>query len=212
LKSGEAPTTIKCDHSNNIYKNNEYFGIVNRRWVNNNLILATLCIGTPSYAASNTQESIRTAASKIPGYGAPDVFYPLCFRGKWVETRANAVKNETVQFPIRFIEKGDDKIILDRAYTTLSYFQNDKTGDRVNNIEWDSSNPNVQTINFVNGSIKEIKVTKRSFDMDTSSQIFFVSEYQRVTKMSPKSQMVPIISANVSTPPECAEKTITLSI
>jgi hypothetical protein len=69
----------------------------------------------------------------------------------------------------------------------------------IRNVSWSPSNPNVLTTNYINGSSKEVKVTKRAAELDVTNGIISSSEYRRVTTVSGSSgggMGIPSISAS----------------
>ena len=54
----------------------------------------------------------------------------------------------------------------------------------VQKLDWTPTNPNVLSISYSDGSSKEIKVTKRSSDVDTKGDGVFSSEFRRITDVS----------------------------
>merc|ERR1712151_122851 len=147
-----------------------------------------------SLAAAPSTESIRKAASNIPGYGVPDVYYPSFFLGKWVAIRSSispststTPNNDNVdiaKYPIRFLSNEDNLIISDRGYNLKSQLQNDNKGSQgtINTVQWESSNPNVITVQYANGSFLENKVTKR-FVEDNTPDYFLSSEFLRISQI-----------------------------
>lgn len=125
---------------------------------------------SPALGADGTVESIRKAASKIPGYGQPDVYYPEKFRGRWKLRRevVNVTPGATEYLlnqlkesqEIRFIEYGDH-VVQDKTFPGGS--------------SWTPENPN-----FVEDKLSLSQVTKRSFE-EPSPNTFGSSEYSRVT-------------------------------
>ena len=169
-----------------------------RKILNQCIISAISTLATPTKSmATVSTESIRKAASNIPGYGVADVHYPDYFLGKWLATRSTISSNQavdTVLYPVRFLSNEDNLIIADRGYNLKSQLQNDKNqkSNTINAVQWESSNPNVLTVQYANGSFLENKVTKRLVE-DKSPDYFLSSEFYRVSQI-PMSGM-PAISA-----------------
>jgi hypothetical protein len=51
----------------------------------------------------------------------------------------------------------------------------------IQTLDWTPTNPNVLSISYADGSSKELKVTKRSSDIDANGDGVFSSEFKRVT-------------------------------
>ncbi len=126
----------------------------------------------------------------------------------------------TIFYDVRFItvdgDEGDnvDKVIADRQFNEDSYYsalrsaivekantlQQDNGSSIappfVRAISWSPSNPNVLTSNYNDGSSKEVKVTKRSTELDTVNGIISSSEYRRITTVASGTLGVPSISAS----------------
>jgi len=195
----------------------------NRRQV----ILSTMCktvslltlLPNNSNAAQTANEAIRKSASKLPGYGPPDIYFPPSLLGRWRVTRTILSDDDDpllsrLSFPlnlvydIRFIpvdgesEDNPTAVVQDRKFNEESYYNakrlkiesfgldKDKGQGELYNIpqirttDWNASNPNVLTISYVDGSNLEIKVTKRSAELDQKEGTIFGSEYRRVTTTS----------------------------
>jgi len=147
-------------------------------------------------AAQTQTEAIRNAASKLPGYGSPDIFYPSSFVGKWKTTRVISVSDDpilsqfslplTVEYTMRFVSVDGDnngqdaqRIVADRQYNEMSYYNAIRSivesGERqsrlpsIRNVQWSAFNPNVCTTYYDDGSSKEVKVTKRATEITRSN-------------------------------------------
>ncbi|EKX48299.1 hypothetical protein GUITHDRAFT_105906 [Guillardia theta CCMP2712] len=144
-------------------------------------------------------ENVRKAASKIPGFGPKDVFYPDSFRGKWnVERTITGVellaaiedqdlykkvlsrKDKVEQYTTRYIPK-EDGTIADREYNTrqLLAAEDEKGMD----VQWSASNPNVLTVSYPDGRIEERKVTKRSSSMGGDGSTAEFTEFVRIAQL-----------------------------
>ena len=148
----------------------------------------------PSNAASMVEgnpsaEMIRKNASKIPGYGPPDILYPNYFIGKWKMTRiivpanSNPEQQIMLEYPVRFLQRGsnmvkdensnipsndgDSNIIADRSFNEMSLQK--ALNRKVSSTSWDPTNPNVLKTIYADGSSREIKVTKRSFSYEPTN-------------------------------------------
>ena len=182
-----------------------------RRKILNHCVISAFSMIAPanSLAAAPSTESIRKAASNIPGYGVPDVYYPPFFLGKWVATRStissstnNNSSNDNVdiaKYPMRFLSNEDNLIISDRGYNLKSELQNDNKSSQgtINAVQWESSNPNVITVQYANGSFLENKVTKR-FVEDNTPDYFLSSEFLRISQI-PTNGMPTIAAERVLT-------------
>jgi len=141
-------------------------------------------------------EFIRKKASNIPGYGPPDVLYPSYFVGKWKVTRTiiptDASTGEsqprTIEYPVRYLMQSDNNVVADRGYNELS-LQNVLSSIKPSSSNWEATNPNVLQLTFVDGSSREIKVTKRAFSKEKDENGvelgLFSSEYRRITDVLP---------------------------
>jgi hypothetical protein len=108
-----------------------------------------------------------------------------------------------LNYPIRFIQSiQDDAVVADRGFNQASLersirlisgsYTTTSTGSRsedvsgmldpIRSYKWSESNPNDIFLEFFNGSRKYIKITKRSYDYDSTTNIVSSSEYQRVTQ------------------------------
>eukprot|EP00804_Cyclotella_cryptica_P028143 CCRYP_010998-RA/>CCRYP_010998-RA protein AED:0.03 eAED:0.03 QI:186/1/1/1/1/1/2/66/684 len=55
----------------------------------------------------------------------------------------------------------------------------------IQTLDWTPTNPNVLLVSYADGSSKEIKVTKRSSDVDSNGDGVFSSEFKRITAVPP---------------------------
>ena len=69
---------------------------------------------------------------------------------------------------------------LNRLYSTTK-----PTLPSIQSATWTSTNPNVLSLSYANGSMKEIKVTKRSLDVSDDGKSIFSSEFRRITYIPP---------------------------
>ena len=69
---------------------------------------------------------------------------------------------------------------LNRLYSTAK-----PTLSSIQSATWTSTNPNVLSLSYANGSSKEIKVTKRSLDVSDDGKTIFSSEFRRITYAPP---------------------------
>ncbi|KAG8468264.1 hypothetical protein KFE25_013347 [Diacronema lutheri] len=154
--------------------------------------------------AADGLEVIRRGAAAIPGYGAPDLYYPAPFRGRWeVERRVYDVQapdalrapglaavadearrisgNEPARYAARFVER-DGHVIADRAFNAEALAAAGRArgaaGPDRPLAEWAASNPNVLTLRD-GARLLEFKVTRRASEAPTAST-FGTSEYERV--------------------------------
>ena len=74
-----------------------------------------------------------------------------------------------------------DRTFNERSYHATFSSSAPKTLPPVQSLDWTPSNPNVLSISYVDGSSKEIKVTKRSSDVAKDGSSVFSSEFRRVT-------------------------------
>jgi hypothetical protein len=174
---------------------------------------------SPAALAETPIESIRKAASVLPGYGPPDLIYPPCFAGRWRVTRSIA-KLDMPQgegaAPATALSRAREQEGAARSFEARYVGIVDQPGciaDRAFNAErraaalagaplgaysarWESSNPNVLTLTGAGGGVVETKVTKRSFE-SPSDGAFGTSEYARVADAGSAGVMeaVPLIRA-----------------
>jgi len=166
-------------------------------------------------APETTGEAVRKAASNIPGYGPPDVYFPSkSFQGRWKATRTMISCGEPycsslnipfpveIEYEIRFIPVDTPgQCVADRNFNEASFYNalrnkvsSSSTLPNIQSTQWSQNNPNVLTISYVNGSNNEIKVTKRAsqqYDDDAVSS----SEYRRVITVDQGNGGIPQISA-----------------
>jgi len=183
------------------------------------LWLLPLFIPQNSHADSTAVEAIiRRSASKIPGYGEADVYYPQVFSGKWSASQTIITWDEsgfldgtlpllsltlhqkirqqfvplTLKYTMRFIsvDGTTDKIVADRAYNEQAFYEallNLRTdipssSERtIQDIQWSDTNPNVLSTLYRDGSVREVKVTKRATTMNEEQGLVMASEYRRIT-------------------------------
>eukprot|EP00547_Thalassionema_nitzschioides_P004306 CAMPEP_0194221002 /NCGR_PEP_ID=MMETSP0156-20130528/29679_1 /TAXON_ID=33649 /ORGANISM="Thalassionema nitzschioides, Strain L26-B" /LENGTH=235 /DNA_ID=CAMNT_0038951271 /DNA_START=89 /DNA_END=799 /DNA_ORIENTATION=+ len=141
--------------------------------------------------ASDTGEAIRRSASKIPGYGPSDIFYPDILKGKWKATR-EIVGDKTIEYEVRFIQSVEfNATVADRGFNQASLERALAPDISIRSYEWTETNPNDLRLVYGDGTSKELKVTKRAAERtdDTASS----SEFRRVT--TENSRGIPMISA-----------------
>lgn len=95
-----------------------------------------------------------------------------------------------------FTNSGNSPAIADRAFNEKSFnnalslvleqlqsqgFSTTKSPATIQTLDWTPANPNVLSISYADGSSKEIKVTKRSSDIDGKGDGVFSSEFSRIT-------------------------------
>ena len=139
---------------------------------------------SPSHAASRSSdpaEALRQTASKLPGYGPADVYYPFAFQGSWMMKRQVVLSDTSTLdliYPVRFLPSlQDNAFVADRGFNQAS-LENAISPGSVQVMDWKASNPNDLRMVFTDGRTKDIKVTKRS--SERSENILSSSEYQRV--------------------------------
>jgi hypothetical protein len=107
---------------------------------------------------------------------------------------------ERVSYPVRFLpydeEKGGEgagggKVIADRGFNEAALWRARIGAGRGKKSElyldaitprWDRSNPNVLTVAFPDGVVREVKVTKRSVESAGGEDAFGLSEFCRVAE------------------------------
>jgi hypothetical protein len=164
------------------------------------------------------RETIAVAASQLPGYGSPDIFYPEVFEGGWDCSReliSSIIKDEyrdtflddvaqenalltnrLLHYRVRFILQ-HEHIVLDRAFgaknfeaaksSTLAALSSHHD-EVVTNVAWEVDNPNLLTVGFADGRLREVKVTKRATDQPSVGS-FGSSEYARIAVVEPNGQL-----------------------
>jgi hypothetical protein len=143
-------------------------------------------------------EAVRESASNVPGYGQPDIYYPMAFQGSWRMHRQMIINNNNgattleFDFPVRFLQSlQDNAVVADRAFNQAN-LQNAMVKDSVQTCDWKLSNPNDLRLVLTDGSVTDMKVTKRSTERTEST--VSSSEFIRfVTQEANKS--VPEITA-----------------
>ena len=169
-------------------------------------------------ATDDVSQNLRKAAAKIPGMGPPDVAYPEVMLGRWEVRRvladvdfprgqqsADAALAEamlerigtTEAFSSRFIP-GKNGVVADREYNIRSLVRASEGADVT--AQWKASNPNVLTVSYPTGELREIKVTKRATTLDAKAQAAEWSEYSRIALLTTSGALegrgdVPDISA-----------------
>ena len=158
------------------------------------LLLSTATLApTSALAADTPAESVRKAASNIPGLGPPDVLFPAAaFKGRWKVQRTVAARTGAVSllasspdaesYETRFLDYGDgEHVVIDRAFEAESRARAGAYGPgfEAAKARWEPSNPNVCTLESATGALLELKVTKRSFE-NPGPGGFGSSEYSRV--------------------------------
>ena len=82
--------------------------------------------------------------------------------------------------------------IADRAFNEKAYYaalsqevqrlySSTKAMPSIQSINWTPTNPNVLSLDYSDGSSKEVKVTKRSSDVSNDGRNIFSSEFRRIT-------------------------------
>jgi hypothetical protein len=147
-------------------------------------------------------EAIRRSAANIPGYGQSDVFFQEALSGSWKMTREVEFGGREplrLTYPFRFIRSiEDDAVVADRGVNQAELEKalvravtGKEEAATVRSYEWAQTNPNDLRLVMLDGSKKEIKVTKRATERtDTTVSS---SEFQRVTQEDERG--IPIVSA-----------------
>lgn len=107
--------------------------------------------------------------------------------------------NRPFEYLIRFVATQDeDRVVLDRGFSTPALMSASSAEPKKEVIEtrWELENPNILTMNWIDGSILEVKVTKRSSSL-IGDDGFEFSEYIRLAKSGPDGPMgsVPSLGA-----------------
>lgn len=167
-------------------------------------------------AADAPAESLRKAASGLPGLSPPDVLFPAAlFKGRWRVARTVAGRTEPLgaaaaaaagllatspeaeSYETRFLDYGDgEHVVIDRAFEAESRSRAGGYGAGFQNANarWEPSNPNVCTLEPATGAFLELKVTKRSFETPGPGG-FGSSEYSRIAVAQGGGAAVPQILA-----------------
>lgn len=131
-------------------------------------------------AGEGVGDNIRKAAGKIPGMGPPDVAYPNGMLGRWRvkrlladvdfpqgQSEAEATladqmlsrKGTVDAFTTRFIP-GKNGVVSDRGFNMRSLTSVCEGADV--DVQWKATNPNVLTVNYPTGALRETKVISPS--------------------------------------------------
>ena len=132
-------------------------------------------------AGDSVGQNLRKAASSIPGMGPPDVGYPKEMLGRWSVQRllvdvefpqgqagAEAPIGEELlerkgaieRYNVRFIQGKGGLTVADRDYIARSMA---RAIEGVNvEVQWKPSNPNVLTVSYPTGVLREVKVIARN--------------------------------------------------
>mmetsp|Transcript_20055 Transcript_20055/g.33562 ORF Transcript_20055/g.33562 Transcript_20055/m.33562 type:complete len:273 (-) Transcript_20055:661-1479(-) len=142
---------------------------------------------SPAKASSlmDTKEQIAKSASKVPGFGQADIYYPSRWAGDWktVKSITDTVSlSGDYDLPscLRDVKSGDtfgyttsyvlykENIVRDRTVVSdLSAISPIKSISL-----WDPVNPNIQKLRYVNGLAVDIQVTKRSIETNPDTGLF----------------------------------------
>ena len=165
-----------------------------REWI------GTAVIGFPTSSwAFDSVELIRRGASAIPGYGPSDIFYPLQLTGRWNVTQETS-DAQTYHYDMRFLPSTTTATacIQDRGYNLMRLEtvgeetnRNSVSSRTIVSYEWSESNPNDVRLVLMDGSKKEIKVTKRA--TERTEDTVTSSEFLRIT--SEDMRGIPVIQA-----------------
>ena len=168
--------------------------IATRRRLLSSATAATLWVPTAPAKADVPAESLRKAASNIPGLGPPDVLFPAAAfsKGRWRVQRTVAARTgaasllasspDAESYETRFLDYGDgEHVVIDRAFEAESRARAGAYGPgfEAAKARWEPSNPNICTLESATGALLELKVTKRSFESPGPGG-FGSSEYSRV--------------------------------
>lgn len=92
-----------------------------------------------------------------------------------------ATLNRSIEYRTRFFQR-DGHVILDRAFDAYERSRAEQpfSGRTVVEARWNPNNPNILAIECIDGTIRELKVTKRATEDSGSPDAFGFSEYYRV--------------------------------
>jgi len=159
---------------------------------------ASTAVPTVAHAAeaTSTVEAVRRGASRLPGYGPTDVFYPASWQGTWKMRRQvsyggtggdSPEKTIQLDYAVRFVPSiQDGAVVADRGWNQANLeaaLRQDATA--VRSYTWTETNPNDLFLVLRDGTTKAIKVTKRATtdttdtDADEGDNVQS-SEFQRV--------------------------------
>ncbi|CAM9330788.1 unnamed protein product, partial [Choristocarpus tenellus] len=148
-------------------------------------VTASRALEPDESSAGSTVEGIAKAASKIPGYGPPDLYYPEWFAGSWMahhkvvsvstplgEDKVDeplllrevvATVGKEVDYKALFVRRGVNNklVVADRGFNEKG-FRNVRAPGSVAEVKWEAGNPNILTVVLSDGSFVERRVTKRS--------------------------------------------------
>lgn len=169
-------------------------------------------------AAETPSEAIRLLSAKtIPGLGPPDIYYPPFFAGRWKVTRVVTSSDDAfwsgVKLPVQFMSEmrfvpydaygkdvsdsgnpNDVPAIADRDFNERAYQSSLAAAGApvpaIRTLDWTPTNPNVLSLAYTDGSSKEVKVTKRSSDVQPDGSGVFGSEFRRITDVPASSSSV----------------------
>lgn len=156
--------------------------------------------------ATTTAETVRRSAANIPGYGPADVLFPPAWqearkmRREIIAGKNSNDESTVIEYAVRFLPSAlDDAVIADRGFNQANMEAalagGGSSGSRVQSLTWTTTNPNDLQIVYVDGTRKEIKVTKRATERTDST--VSSSEYLRVTttRGDDAARGIPVISA-----------------
>jgi hypothetical protein len=154
----------------------------------------------PANAFADVGETVRKTAANKAGYGPTDVFYPPAWLGTWKMTRLVSFGDDdstiALQYPVRFLASSinTDAVVADRGFNQAHLEAALRKTTTLPTAEWRITNPNDLRIAFPDGSVKDIKVTKRSSELSVEDGAVSSSEFQRVVQQEAGSS-VPAVSA-----------------
>ena len=126
--------------------------------------------------------------------------------------KANALQGTPLRYRVRFFMNGKGNVVADRAFNQLSFEKaraaallggggggggSGDTESEPTEIRWDPDSPNILTVSFASGLLREIKVTKRSFEEPSPGESFGSTEYVRLADTNSAGPMgsVPTLAA-----------------
>ena len=107
---------------------------------------------------------------------------------------ANALQGKAMPYRVRFFEHRGS-LVADRTFNRLSYEKalaasletassssssSSSLAEEVKELTWDPDTPNILTVSYGSGLLREIKVTKRSFEEPAPGESFGSTEYHRI--------------------------------
>ncbi len=137
------------------------------------IFIACLLFSLPgkleAFGSSSNLEDILCRKNEWPAWFLPgpydgsfmsDLFYPIWLKGLWEVESKDVDSSEIINYPVRFIENQDNKIIADRLFNTSSIGKK-IFGEQFLSVKNDPNSANRQLALFKNNVYIETKVIAR---------------------------------------------------